>query len=104
MAKGALSILSISYEPILGKTRQWLLEQAGFNETPALGLAEAASECRNAAFDLILIGHSVPKQQKKMLVAEIRKQKKSCIVSRHQHTEDRLPGMDGAIDVADGPE
>jgi DNA-binding response OmpR family regulator len=104
MANSAPSILCISYEPALGQTRQWLLEKAGFSVTSALGLTEAVSQCRKAAFDLVLIGHSIPKGDRMALVIEIRKRKKSRIVSIHLHTEDPLPGMDGSVDAADGPE
>src|SRR3954466_11979151 len=54
-------VLCISYDESLLLTRKMILEQAGFEVTPALGFAEAMEACRNEpGFELIVIGHSMP--------------------------------------------
>ena len=54
MANRAPSILSISYDESLLRTREWLLRASGFTVTSALGFTEAAAHCRNSDFDLVI--------------------------------------------------
>lgn len=67
-------ILSISYDRALLWTRQLLLEQLGYNVISAEGFAQAweAAETRKDRFDLIILGHSIPPNDKKAIVAHMR--------------------------------
>jgi DNA-binding response OmpR family regulator len=70
----AKRILSISYDRSLLWTRQLLLEQLGYQVFSAEGFAQAweAAENRNNCFDLIILGHSIPPNDKKAIVAHMR--------------------------------
>jgi DNA-binding response OmpR family regulator len=70
----AKRILSISYDRSLLWTRQLLLEQLGYNVVSAEGFAQAwdAAENKKDHFDLIILGHSIPPNDKKAIVAHMR--------------------------------
>ena len=63
-------ILSISYDAELLRTRKLLLEQKGHRVTSAEGFADAFRICGgpNAQFDLIVLGHSIPHQDKRAMI------------------------------------
>jgi DNA-binding response OmpR family regulator len=67
-------ILSISYDRSLLWTRQLLLEQLGYEVVSAEGFAQAwaAAEDRKNSFDLIILGHSIPPNDKNAIVQHIR--------------------------------
>jgi DNA-binding NtrC family response regulator len=67
-------ILSISYDRALLWTRQLLLEQLGYKVISAEGFAQAweAAENKKDRFDLIILGHSIPPNDKKAIVAHLR--------------------------------
>lgn len=98
------SILSISYNESLLLTREWMLKGEGYHVTSALGLTEAVVQCRQASYDLAIIGHSIPRPDKLVLIAEI---KKNCVVpilSIDRHGEQGLPEADVWVDSIEGPE
>jgi DNA-binding response OmpR family regulator len=55
-----VSILSVSCDENLLLTRQLLLQTAGYEVTSALGYTAALMHCRNASFDVMVLGHSLP--------------------------------------------
>ena len=65
-------ILSVSYDGVLLATRRLLLEGAGHRVVSAMGFAEALSLC-DSHFDLIIMGHSIPRKDKVAIVAELRR-------------------------------
>lgn len=70
----AKRILSISYDRALLWTRQLLLEQLGCEVVSAEGFAQAwdAAEKRDNHFDLIILGHSIPPNDKEAIVRHMR--------------------------------
>ena len=74
-------ILSISYDESLLNTRQWILEQAGYDVTSALGFLDAQAECNKGGFDLIIIGHSVPRTDEAALALLSKKDCAGAILS-----------------------
>lgn len=63
-------ILSISYDSALLQTRQKLLEQAGYEVVSAVGFAQALEQ-GSGDFDLIVMGHSIPQDDKRAMIAEL---------------------------------
>lgn len=63
-------ILSISYDPALLRTREMLLTQMGHRLNSAEGFAQARSFCahQDGDYDLIILGHSIPHDDKVELV------------------------------------
>ena len=98
-------ILSISYDESLLTTRKMILEQAGFDVAAAYGFAEASTICRfDHTFDLIVMGHSIPRKDKTALLEMLRPNCKAPLLSIRRHTEPPIPEADFSVDSHDGPE
>jgi DNA-binding response OmpR family regulator len=60
-------ILSVSYDATLLATRQMILETRGYAVVSALGFLSAADYCRTGACQLVILGHSIPAEDKEEL-------------------------------------
>ena len=98
------SILSISYDESLLHTRAWILKSAGFNVTSALGFDQAVSHCQNGAFDLVILGHSIPREHKESLIKLVRNRNHSRILLLRRPGDPVLADTDYSLDAFDGPE
>ena len=97
-------ILSISYDESLLTTRKLLLEGAGFDVVPAFGFAEAATICHfDHNFDLIVMGHSIPKADKAALIEMIRQHCETPLLCMHRSSESPMPEAEFSVNSADGP-
>jgi len=99
-------VLCISYDESLLVTRKLILEQAGFEVTAALGFAEAMEACKNhQTFELIVIGHSMPRKDKTALIQTLRSmQCDAPVLSIRRHGDPPLPEADYSVDSYDGPQ
>lgn len=61
--------------------RRILLEEAGYQVSSALGLREALANCKDGAFDLLILGHSIPHTDKVGLVKTFRIHSSAPILS-----------------------
>jgi DNA-binding NtrC family response regulator len=96
-------ILSVSYdEPIL-RTRQYVLEEAGFEVVSALGFADAAKLTQGGHYDLLLVGHTLPHNDKTALIRMARQHCDCAVVSIYKHGMPAHPDADFAVDSNDGP-
>jgi DNA-binding NtrC family response regulator len=84
-------ILSVSYDVSLLATRKMLLEQKGYVVENALGFSKALTSCRAGGFDLFILGHSIPHDDKLALIESFRAHCPSPIVSLERHGEDFVP-------------
>jgi DNA-binding NtrC family response regulator len=98
------AILSISYDEPLLQTREWILKAEGYDVTSAAGFTEGVRHCGDKAFDLVIIGHSIPRTDKLALIAEFRKYGKAPVLSILRHGEGPLAEANYWVDSADGPE
>jgi DNA-binding response OmpR family regulator len=80
-------ILSISYQEPLLLTRQMLLEQRGYEVVSALGFMEAVVQCEQGEFDLLLLGHTVPRLDQEKLIETFRQHCKAPILSLRRSGE-----------------
>lgn len=83
-------ILSVSYDASLLATRRMLLEQRNYHVTSALGFTEAIAHCRDATFDLFILGHSIPGSDKAELIKTFRGNCEAPIMSLTRHGEDSV--------------
>lgn len=104
MANRAPSILSISYDESLLRTREWLLRASGFTVTSALGFTEAAAHCRNSTFDLVIIGHSIPRHDRIALIEQVRRHNHTRILSLRRQGEEPIPGTGHWVESSEGPD
>lgn len=84
-------ILSVSYDVSLLATRKMLLEQKGYAVENALGFSKALASCRDGGFDLFILGHSIPHDDKLALIESFRAHCPGPIVSLERHGEDFVP-------------
>jgi DNA-binding NtrC family response regulator len=81
-------ILSVSYDVSLLATRKMLLEQRGYSVTNALGFSQATAHCETGNFDLFILGHSIPHDDKLQLIETFRANCRAPILSLERHGED----------------
>ena len=84
-------ILSVSYDISLLATRKMLLEQRGYSVTNALGFSQATMHCGEGGFDLFILGHSIPHDDKLQLIETFRANCPAPILSLERHGEDFVP-------------
>jgi CheY-like chemotaxis protein len=98
-------ILLISYDPSLLKTRQWILEQAGYEVLSALGFTAAVEVCQTRHdFDLVLMGHSMPQKDKIALFEALQPNCEAPLLSILRPGELPIPQATYAVESSDGPE
>src|SRR5438067_4951662 len=95
-------ILNISYEPSLARTRQALLENAGFTVTTVLSEEEAVAEAKRCEYDLAIVGHSIPRGDKERIVKEIAVCD-SHILSLRRHGDLPVAEADYSMEAIEGP-
>ena len=104
MANRAPSILSISYDESLLRTREWLLRASGYAVTSALGFTEAVAHCSNIAFDLVIIGHSIPRNDRVALIEQVSAHNHTRILSLRRQGEEPIAGVHHSVEYAEGPD
>ena len=65
-------ILSISYDKALLHTRAMMLSREGFEVESAVGFTAAIQACKKGKFDLVIMGHSIPSEDKAAIVKQLR--------------------------------
>lgn len=97
-------ILSISYDEPLLKTRHLLLEGAGYDVMSAHGYAAAVEIFAvRQSFDLIVMGHSMPSNDKTALLETLRLTCPAPLLSIRRQGDDPLSGAKASVDSLDGP-
>ena len=97
-------ILSISYDESLLMTRHMILEQKGFKVVSALGFTEALQYGKNGRFDLVIMGHSIPRKDKSALIAEIQLKGRVPVLSIRRHGDRPLEEEYSSVDALEGPQ
>ncbi len=94
-------ILSISYDVSLLLTRKLLLEQMGFEVVSAerFEVACDACEAENEKFDLVVLGHSIPRQDKERIITGVRQKCRSPILALLMPHESSVRGADRSVDA-----
>ena len=94
----AKSVLVVSWEQNLARTREMLLRGAGYSVTSAVGRAQAHSQCGYEA-DLLVLGHSVPPSEKKEVIACFREHSTAPVLSLLRSHQQKLPEADFAVEA-----
>lgn len=79
-----------------------LLSQAGYRVISALGPDEARSSCRDDA-DLMMLGHSVPQDEKRLLIQCFRQHSTAPVLSLLRPGQQKITEATFGIEVT-GPE
>jgi CheY-like chemotaxis protein len=97
-------ILSISYDQVLLLTRQALLEREGFEVRSAHGFADAMEACQgHHDFDVVIMGHSMPQNDKTALVSTLRTKSDAPVVSIFKSGDPPMPQADYSVAAHEGP-
>jgi|SRR5579884_625963 len=92
-------ILSVSYDHTLLMTRQMLLEQMGHSVVSAEGFAQAFKICKeDGSFDLVILGHSIPHDDKAAIIAEVRRLCHCPVLALLRPQEEHVKAADRSID------
>jgi len=96
-------ILSISYDPSLLLTRQLLLQQMGHEVRSAEGFAKAWDICgeHGGGFDLIILGHSIPRSDKEAIIAHVAKACTAPVLALLRPHEGDVRGATRSVDASD---
>lgn len=84
-------ILSVSYDLSLLETRKMLLEQKGYSVENAFGFTKSLAFCHAGGFDLFILGHSIPHDDKLALIQSFRAHCPAPILSLERHGEHYVP-------------
>ena len=94
-------ILSISYDGTLLKTRHDMLHQRGYVVTSAEGFTEAMEQCHAGEFDLVVIGHSIPHNDKEALFSAVQESCAAPVIALSRGSEPQLKGAADTVDPMD---
>ncbi|MGH9523735.1 MAG: hypothetical protein ACRD3E_14500 [Terriglobales bacterium] len=91
-------ILSISYDEALLVTRELMLRGAGHDVTSALGLHDSREACTRGPFDLAIIGHSIPRNDKLEFISAFRQSNPvALVIALTRAGEERLSVVDAYV-------
>jgi DNA-binding response OmpR family regulator len=87
-------ILSLSYDEMLLRMRHMILESAGYAVVSAHGLVSGLEHCRDGGFDAFILGHSIPKADKRKMMEAFRQICPAPIISLRRGASEQM--VDGA--------
>ena len=93
----------MTFDRMLGATREMLFKQAGFQVKTVHVIGHAIQSCTAESFDLIVIGHSIPIEQRELLLKEVRRQCATPTLALCRHCEPPLTNADHVFDSAESP-
>src|SRR6202140_1336105 len=96
-------ILSVTYDQSLAATREMLFASVGFQVSSALTIDQAIQFCAAESFNLIVVGHSISRERRQLLLKELRRRCGTPILALQRHGETPLAGADYIFDSADSP-
>jgi DNA-binding response OmpR family regulator len=96
----AKSVIVVSWDQNLARTREMLLTASGYSVASAVGRDQAASYCRSRS-DLLILGHSVPALEKKRMIACYRQYSIGPVLSLLRSHEQKLPEADFGVEAFD---
>jgi len=94
-------ILSISYNQALLHTRAMLLAREGFEVESALGFSAAIHACEKGKFDLVIMGHSIPSEDKSAIIRQLRTVCDTPVLALRRPNEVRLKDAEYDLDAGD---
>lgn len=101
---GQRSILSISYNPNLLATREMILVAAGYKVRSVRELEAALAEAAFKHYDLVIIGHSISIENRRMILKQVRKHSKALVLALWKAgPEEILNAADYYLEASEGP-
>jgi len=98
-------ILSVSYDETLLLTRDLMLKSGGYNVVSAFGFHRGLESCRQGEFDLFILGHSIPKDDKIDLIRCFREHNSGArVIALTRINEARIEEVDLYLNPGDPAE
>ena len=94
-------ILSISYNESLLQTRALMLSREGFEVESAVGFSAAVHAFENGSFDLVIIGHSIPFDDKATIIKQLKAVSNTPILALRRPNEEPLQVAEYNLDSGD---
>jgi len=77
-----------------------LLASRGYTVTSAEGYTDALRKCRASSYDLLIIGHSIPRDDKRAIVDEMRQHCSAPVLALLRTNEPELTSANQSIDAS----
>src|ERR1041385_8550462 len=103
MAPQPAKILSVTDDMSLATTREMLFSSAGFHVSSVPTVGQAIQLCAVEEFALVVIGHSMPAEQRKWLLKELRGRCTTPVLALRHPGEAPLAGADYILDSTESP-
>jgi len=84
--------------------REMLFSSAGYRVCSVLSTSAAVKQSESGVFDLIVIGHSIPLNERRFLLHELRGRCTTPTLVLYRLGEARMAGADHVFDAAEGPD
>jgi DNA-binding response OmpR family regulator len=94
-------ILSISYDVSLLQTRALMLLREGFEVESAVGFSDAIQACELRTFDLVIIGHSIPLEDKEAIIKRLRRVCATPVLALRRPNEPPVKSADYNLESGD---
>jgi DNA-binding response OmpR family regulator len=91
-------ILSVSYDSTLLRTRQMVLESRGYEVVSAHGFTDAVEKCKSGKYDLLIIGHSIPHNDKRAIIRELNAHCPAPVLALMRATEGHLAEATASVE------
>ncbi len=95
---GTKHILCVSWFPTLAETRELLLTSEGYSVESVIGTADALAHCHNSNTDMLVLGQSVPREEKRRIVEAFRRYSNAPILSLLNTNQEKLPEVEYGVD------
>ena len=96
-------ILSVADDISLATTREMLLSSAGFQVSSVLAVDQAIELSATEEFALVVIGHSIPLEQRKWLLKQLRTRCTTPVLAFRRPAEAPLTEADYTFDSSESP-
>ena len=92
-------VVCVSWIPILAETREMLLREAGWQVTSILGAEQLHKLGNVRQADLLVLAHSVPRNEKQHVLETFQDSCKAPILSLLGPHQEKLPKADFAVEA-----
>src|SRR5512141_2954392 len=99
-----MHVLSVARDSTLLLTRERTLQSLGLQVTSALGVKVAMGHCWDTHFDLLLIGHSIPVDERRALITAFARHSAGPIIELHLPDESYTALAKYTFDSTHSPE
>jgi len=96
-------ILLLTYDPSLARTREMLFSGAGFEVSTFLDIDKAIEDCQSNSYDLVVLGHSIPLEERTSLVKAVRSRCATLVLAMLRQGEAPVPQADYFFDSTESP-